>query len=193
MAEPGSLTEPERIKLENEYRACCEDWRLRDKYVLDKLSVAGILFMLLGVALGTIDSPVIKLCLLFIGGLFAFVLSISVAKDTYYRDGTEQLLRRLSAQLNINNSLQTLESLEGFDDGLNFQELQFPRKVSIQRDKYSVGFPNWLSWLSWLTKKLLNRGTFRWILAFYLVSFSIFIILFILILVNWICRLNLPI
>lgn len=189
MTEQENQREAEGARLESEYRECCQDWRWRDKYVLDKLGVAGILFMLLGVALGTIPpgSYIVKLCLLIIGGLFSLILSISVAKDTYYRDGTEKLLRRLSNQLSINSSLQTLESLEGFDDGLNFQELQFPRKISIQRDKSSLAVPKPLR--NWL----LNQRTFRWILGFYLVSFAVFVILFILILVNLICGLNLPI
>ena len=189
MSEQEKVNGVEKSKLESEYRELCEDWRWRDKYVLDKLSAAGILFMLLGVALGTIPPTawVIKLCLLLIGGLFCLILGISVAKDTYYRDGTEKLLRRLSAQLGINSSLQTLQSLEGFDDGLDFPGLQFPRKISILRDKSSIVLPEWLR--NWL----LDQKTFRWILAFYLGSLLIFVILFILIVVNQICGLNLPI
>lgn len=189
MTEQGSRRSAEEAKLEIEHSECCQDWRWRDKYVLDKLSAAGILFMLLGVALGTMppESHLIKLFLLLIGGLFCIILSISVAKDTYYRDGSAALLKRLSAQLGISSSLQTLNSLEGFDDGLNFQELQFPRKISIERDKSSLLIPKRLR--DWL----LNQGTFRWILAFYLISFAIFAALFIVILVNWICGLNLPI
>lgn len=187
MKNQENLGEAEKAKLRDEYRECCEDWRWRDKYVLDKLSAAGILFMLLGVALGSIDSHIIKLCLLAIGSLFSLILSISVAKDIYYRDGTEKLLRRLSAQLGIGTSLQTLKSLKDFDDGLDFQDLQFPRKISIQRDKSSLAIPK--RFRDWL----LNRGTFKWILAFYLGSLLIFAILFILILVNWKCGLNLPI
>lgn len=181
-----NLTKAERAKLELEYRELCEDWRWRDKYVLDKLGVAGILFGLLGVALGTIPSTawVIKLCLVLIGALFSFILSISIAKDTYYRDGTEKLLRRLSAQLGIRSSLRALVSLEDVED------LEFTRKIEIKRDKYSLRLPKWFKWLQ---NPLLNRKTFRWILAFYLTAFLIFISLFILILVNWIGGLNLPI
>lgn len=189
MAEQGNQSEAEEARLESEYRECCQDWRWRDKYVLDKLGAAGILFGLVGVALGTIPPTawVVKIGLLIIGAFFSFILSISVIKDTYYRDGTEKLLRRLSARLGINNSLQALKSLEGFDDGLNFQELQFPRKISIQRDKSSLMIPKRLR--DWL----LDRGTFRWILGFYLVSFSVFVALIILILVNRIWGLNLPV
>lgn len=188
MAKQENLSDSEKAKLRDEYRECCEDWRSRDKYVLDKLSAAGILFMLLGVALGTIprESYIIKLFLLAIGGLFSLILAISVAKDTYYRDGTEKLLRRLCAQLGISSSLQILKSLKDFDDGLDFQDFQFPRKISIQRDKSSLVIPKRLR--DWL----LDRGTFKWILAFYLGSLIIFVILFILTLVNWRCGLNLP-
>ena len=189
MSEQRKLNEVERSKLESEYRECCEDWRRRDKYVLDKLFAAGIVFMSLGVALGATppDRSLIRLVVLFVGNLFWLVLVISTVKDMYYRDGTEKLLRRLSAQLSINSSLQALESLKSFDDGLDFQGLRFPRKISIQRDKSSILLPkrvrNWL----------LDQATFRWILAFYLGSLSIFVILFMLILVNYIWGLNLPI
>jgi len=188
MSEQGKLNKVERSKLESEYKELCQDWRWRDKYVLDKLPSAGILFTILGVAVFYIPSTLwwVKLCLLSIGSLYSIVLSISVAKDTHYRDGTEKLLIRLSTRLGINSSLQTLKSLD-FDDGLNFEELQCPRKISIQRDKSSLRVPKRLR--NWL----LNRGAFRWILAFYLVSLSIFLTLFILILVNYTCGLNLPI
>ena len=158
MTEQGNLSEAEKARLRDEYRECCEDWRWRDKYVLDKLSAAGILFMLLGVALGTIprESYIIRLCLLAIGAAFSLILSISVAKDIYYRDGSEKLLRRLSAQLDIGSSLEILKSLKGFDDGLNFQGLQFPRKISIQREKSSLLLPERLR--DWL----LDRSTLRW-------------------------------
>lgn len=186
MTEEANQREAEEAKLEAEYRECCQDWRWRDKYVLDKLGAAGILFMLLGVALGTIppESYILKLGLLLIGALFSFILSISVAKDTYYRDSTEKLIRRLSARLGISSSLQTLESLE------DFEELQFTRKIRIKRDKYSLRLPKWLKWLE---NPLLSRGTFNWILGFYLVSLVIFVSLFVLILFTWLCGLNLPI
>lgn len=193
MSEQGKLNNKvERSNLESEYKELCQDWRWRDKYVLDKLAAAGILFGLLGVAIGIIPPTAwaVKLFLLSIGALFSIILSISVAKDTYYRDGTEKLVRRLSARLGINSSLQTLKSLDlksYFNDGLNFRELQFLRKISIQRNRSSLIIPSPLR--NWL----LNRATFRWILAFYLVSFSIFLTLFTLILVNHTCGLNLPI
>lgn len=179
------LDDTERAKLELEYRECIQDWRWRDKYVLDKLPAAGILFGLLGVALGMIPAGeyIIKLCLLIIGAFFAFILSISVVKDTYYRDGSEKLLRSLSARLGINSSLQTLESLEDFED------LQFTRKIKIQRDKYSLRLPNWLKWLE---NPLLNRGTFTWIFLFYFTALVIFLILIVLIVIDCIWELSLP-
>ena len=192
------LNEAERNKLESEYKELCHDWRLRDKYVLDKLPAAGILFGLLGVAVAYIPSTLwwIKLSLLSIGSLYAMVLSISVAKDTYYRDGTTALLKRLFLGLNIHSSFQTLKSIQAEsypEDGLDLQELQFPRKISIRQDKSTIKLWGPTVLKDWLRNWLLVRATFRWILAFYLVSFSIFVTLFILILVNHICKLNLPI
>ncbi len=183
-----NLTKSERAKLELEYRELCEDWRWRDKYVLDKLAAAGVLFGLLGFAISNIpeNNHLIKLCLLFIGGLFSIILSISVIKDTYYRDGTEKLLRRLSAQLGINSSLQSLKSLKGFKDGLNFKKLQFSRKISINPNKSSLKIP------PWLRNCLLKQPTFGWILVFYLGSLLIFIILIGLLVFDWIAGSPLP-
>ncbi len=186
--------ESEEAKLLTEYQQLCEDWRSRDRYVVDKLGAAGILFGLLGVALGTIPSSawLIKLILVLIGAFFSLLLSISIAKDTYYRDGTEKLLKRLSAKLSLNDSLQTLKALEGFNDGLDFSKLKFLRKIKIQPDKSSLVIRTWFR--KWLRKWLLKQQTFSWILAFYLISFFIFVILFILILVDsLIWWLNLPI
>jgi len=183
-------TETEEAKLLIEYEQLCEDWRSRDKYVLDKLGAAGILFGLLGVALGTVPSTAwfLKLSLVSIGAFFSLILSISIAKDTYYRDGTEKLLRYLSAQLGISGYLQNTKSLKDIED------LEFTRKIAIKLDKYSLRLPNWLKWLQ---NPLLQAKTFKWILAFYLVSFFIFVILFILIVVDawiyWRYGLKLPI
>lgn len=197
MKEPTTQDIVNERALENEYRELCNDWWQRDKAVLEKLSAASILFGLLGLAVASIppDRPLIKVVLLFAGALFSVVLCISVAKDTLYRDGTQALLTRLAAKLHITNSLKDLAFLTdadhpvGFDDGLDFQELQFPRKVKIWSYKpFSPRvFPGWL--VNWIQK----QSTFKWILAFYMVAVGIFVILLILVLVNWICCLNLPI
>ena len=196
MKERATQGEVEERRLENEYLELCKDWWQRDRYVIDKLSAAGILFGILALAVGNIppDRPLIKLFLLFAGALFSVILCISVAKDTLYRDGTEALLTRLAAKLRITNSLKDLEHLRdseppvGFDDGLDFQELRFPRKIKISSDHSSLRvFPGRLR--NWFQK----RATFKWILSFYIVSFGIFVILFVLVLLNWIYGLNLPI
>jgi len=192
------LDDTERAKLEIEYRECCQDWRWRDKYVLDKLSAAGILFMLLGVALGTIPEDdyldyLIKLFLLIIGGLFCFILTISVAKDIYYRDGTQKLVEKLAAQLGIVGSLRALGGWHNIllKSKFKSEKLQFPRKISIKPDKSSLVIRWWFP--KWLRNFLLNKPTFGLILAFYLAALLIFAILIILILVNWIWKLSLPI
>ncbi|MDP2729794.1 MAG: hypothetical protein Q8O55_04870 [Dehalococcoidales bacterium] len=195
-------TEEDKLLIEKllaEYEQLCEDWRSRDRYVLDKLGATGILFGLLGVAIGTIPSTawLTRLGLAVIGAFFSSILSISIAKDTYYRDGSEQLLKRLSARLGISHSLQTLESLDVFLPDYNGRPFsQFPRKISLQRDKSSLAIPKWLLG-NWLRDKLLNRNTFKWILTFYVVSSAIFVILSILILVDawiyWRYGLKLPV
>jgi len=186
-------TASENAKLASEYKECCEDWRLRDRYVLDKLSAAGILFALVGVASGTIPegSHLIRLFLLGIGGLFSLILTISITKDIYYRDGTERLMRRLCVRLGVASALQRLGELpvfDGLDTYINSpQDSQFPRKVGMDRDRSLPELPRPLR--NWL----LNRHTFRWILAFYLGSFFVFATLFVLVVINWVYGRDLPI
>ena len=191
MKEPETQEEVRERRLENEYSELCNDWWQRDKSVLDKLSAASILFGLLGWAVATVppDRLLIKVVLLVAGAIFSLVLCISVAKDTLYRDGTEALLKRLAAKLHITDSLKGLaDPSAGSDDGLDFGKLQFPRKVRIPPDESSLkAFPLWLG--KWFQK----QPTFKWILVFFMVAFLIFVILLILVLVNWGCGLNLPI
>ena len=192
MTEPATQDEVEERRLEIEYQELCNDWRLRDKYVLDKLGVTSILFGLLGLAVGNIppERPLIKLFLLFAGALFSFILCVSVSKDILFRDGTEALLKRLAFRLGITKSLRDLKVLQSpdFDDDIDFQKLQVGRRVRISAKKSTLKvFPGWLN--NWISK----QATFRWILGFYMISFGVFVILFILILVNWIFCLNLPI
>ncbi len=193
MSKQEKLNEIERSTLEGEYRELCHDWWQRDKNVLDKLPAAGILFGLLGVAVAYISPTLwlIKLALLSIGSLYSMVLSISIAKDIYLRDGTEKLLRRLSDRLGLNNLLQSLKS--DSDNGLNLQELQFPRKIRIQRDKSTLKLWGPTALQVRLKNWLLNQVTFRWILAFYLLSFSFFGTLIVLILIKQKFGCNLPI
>lgn len=189
--EPKELSDEERHLLELEYREVCQDWRQRDKYVLDKLSTSGLLFGLIGIAFGTIGEghEIIELCILLIGIFFSFMLAISVAKDTYYRDASEKLGGSLALRLGIPDYLQKIEPLVSklyVDKKGDKSTLNFPRKISIKRDESSI--------MVWgrLRDTLLDRTTFNWILAFYLGSCLIFINLLILLLMDWRCGLDLP-
>lgn len=170
----------DKEKLEIEYKELCQDWRSRDKHVLDKLSVTGILFALLG----------------FIGTFFSLILSISIFKDIYYREGTEKLLICLSKHLCIEKSLHNLnyqkclklESQQYFKN-----DLKFPRKIKIDLEKVfksskitkseepleSLVFPKRLKII------LSNRTTFNWIFYFYFASFFIFLFVTLKILYDW--------
>jgi len=184
MNESAIPAEVEEKRLKSEYKELCNDWWQRDRNVLDKLRGAGILFGLLGLAIGNIppERILIQIFLLIAGAIFSMILCISMSKDILYRDGTEALLIRLAARLGITESLKGLKSFKdgkhpnGFDDGLKFEELKFSRKVKILPEKSSL--PKWLS--SWIEK----RQTFRWLLFFYMISFGIFVLLLILISVN---------
>lgn len=178
-------------ELEIEYKELCEDWRCRDKYVLDKLGTAGILFALLGLAVGQIpdENPFLKLLLLFLGGLLSLVLAISVAKDTYYRDGTQEFVKSIARRLKITDSLGSLEDTPILEKQY---PLEMPRKISIDVDEY-VQLPRKSpKLLKGLHKWLLHRNTFAWILWFYVALMLFFLGLFIAILIEWKFEWNLP-
>ncbi len=185
--------ETEEAKLLIEYQQLCDDWRSRDRYVLDKLGAAGILFGLLGVALGTIPPGnwLIKCALVFLGAFFSFILSVSVAKDTYYRDGTERLLRHLSNQLGISTHLQNARS-QNVKYLQDIKDLEFLRKIETGLESYKKEKQLLPKWLMWLQNPLLKPATFKWILTFYVVSCFIFIIVLILIVFDYFLRWSLP-
>ena len=89
------MNSEEILKLE--YKELCKDWRMRDKYVLDKLNASGIGLALVGLSIASIPAHeyLFKLSLAFMGAFFSWVMSVSVFKDILYRDYTEKLLERL--------------------------------------------------------------------------------------------------
>jgi hypothetical protein len=163
---PLSIEDRELLIIE--YEQLCQDYRQHDKYVLDKLTAAGILFGLLGIAISQVQDFWIKLVLLFLGGLFGCICSISVAKDTYYRDGYAIIIAGLSEKLGIWNKLKNLNSEGYFADSLESdnadKELLLIRQIHVKPEKTSIILPDWLR------KLLINRKTFRWILSFYITA-----------------------
>ncbi|MDD5288403.1 MAG: hypothetical protein PHY28_04760 [Dehalococcoidales bacterium] len=165
---PPELNATERELLKMEYEQLCQDYRQHDKYVLDKLTAAGILFGLLGIAVSQIQDFWIKIVLLFLGGLFGCICSISVAKDTYYRDGYGKIITGLSKKLGIWDKMKNLNAEGYFADSLKPEradkELQLLRQIHIKPEKSSIVLPRRLR------NFLINRKTFRWILFFYLTA-----------------------
>jgi hypothetical protein len=179
----GTL-EKEQTRLEIEYQELGLDWRQRDKNVLDKLMGAGILFTILGVAAVTLPTTLawLKIVLLLVGALFSIILCISVAKDILYRDGSEKLLIFLADKLKISESLRNLRCSDPKSAGVALPELDlgFLRKIKIQPENSSLkSIPKWLK--VWLGK----QPTFTWVLYFYMVSFCVFVISAIVILVTY--------
>ncbi len=153
--------ETERLLIE--YKELCQDWRMRDKYVLDKLGIASILFALLGFAMATIpeEKYLIRLLLLSLGAFLSFILCISIFKDIYYRDSTETLLECLGEYLCIKGSLLKMGCQKEFED-----DLKFPRKVRLKTSP--TRFPRILE------KIFRNRHTFKWVFYFYFIVFVVF-------------------
>lgn len=155
-------------RLECEYIELCKDWRSRDKYVLDKLSATGILFVLLGLAMATVpqDDYLTRFILGFMGTFFSFILCLSIYKDIYYRDSTEKLIKCLSEWLGVGYSLHIIGCSSGYEN-----ELKFTRKVRKKEGH-------------WIGKIFRGPSTFWVLLFFYVVLFLIFLIFLILTLVT---------
>ena len=162
--------ETELLKIE--YRELCQDWRMRDKYVLDKLGVASILFALLGLAMAAIPDgkDVIRFLLASLGALYSFILCISIFKDIYYRDSTRKLIECLYEFLCIKNSLQNIHCEVVFEEGL-----RFPRKIKVKdlgETSYSR-FPKPIRNI--LGSIFKDRDTLKWVFGFYFIVFIVFL------------------
>ena len=178
-----------------EYQQLCEDWRQRDRYLIEKLIAAGILFGLLGVAFKDTPNWLVQLALMAIGGFFAFICMMSTINDLKYRDGTEQLIRAISDKLELHvlfnklgdlkNNIKPLENKTPVDPEKatikNPLIFQFLRKVAVDPKKSTIKNP------PWLINGLREQPTFRYIFWFYVFSMVCFIVFFITILVgHWV-------
>jgi hypothetical protein len=182
----GGLSEEERRLLENEYVRLCDDWRWRDKYVLDKLTGAGILFTLFSLAIGIVqpEYSFLKPFCFFSGSLFSTIFGISVAKDMLYRDGTESAIIKIAKTIGIDRSFRKLENLSPENDGIEFTRIQSTRKILTVFEK------SYLHNFGLLGKWLYTRSTFKWILSFFVFFSGSFFILFILSILNIVFKLH---
>ena len=175
-----NLDPKERELLKIEYKELCQDWRTRDKYVLDKLGIIGILFALLGLAIAGIseDQHLIRLSLALIGVFFTLVLSISVFKDIYYRDGTQKLLKCLSGYMGIKSVLEE----SGCQPEI-LSDLLFSRKIKVNLKDTSLES---LRMPGGFKENLRKQDTFKWIFCFYLACFIVFLIITTIIFYDWV-------
>jgi hypothetical protein len=187
---PPELNDNDRALLIMEYQQLCQDWRQRDKNLLDKLVAAGILFALLGVVVSQSQFAWVQLILLAFGGFFSFTCTVSTINDIKYRDGTEQLIRGIARRLNINEQFSQLGELKVFDkiQKPNYEKIQKPndepdfsflRKVPLDTQHLILPIPIWLK--NWLT----GRHTFNYVLWFYLISTLSFLVIFLIILFSY--------
>ena len=173
------LDPEERELLKIEYKELCQDWRMRDKYVHDKLGMVGVLFALLGLAIAGIsrDQHLIRLLLALMGVFFTLVVSISVFKDIYYRDGTQRLLECLSSYMGIEGLLKELECQTKIDS-----DLRFSRKIKVEVKNTSL---KTLRMPGGLKEILSKKDTFKWIFCFYLACLTVFLFLAIVVFHGW--------
>ena len=83
--------------LQEEYKQLCADWRMRDDYIQTKFIRSVFVYSLLGAAVGWLFEPgqdhwpfLIGVLALGIG--YTVIMLVSVAKDTYYRNGTAEAI-----------------------------------------------------------------------------------------------------
>jgi len=127
--------------IRTEYEQLCEAWRLRDRYVMEKINY---LFLLTGITAGSAwivsserysytDLIGIRALIFFIGSMMSFVLNVSIARDIYYRDGTEELIKKLLRQVRKAFPKDQIGKL--YDRALT--EEVFPQKIAMD-------IKNWL-------------------------------------------------
>ena len=155
--------------LKLEYQELNNDWRLRDGYVLNKLGTSVIFVILIGVSFGWLQGQKIaQICILTCGILFVLVNIISIYKDMYYRDATEELIRIITDKLGISNILKDMVN----NDTLNISGSNFTRKMTTNLNYSSL----LKSPLKYLFCKL---PTFIFIQLYYLCLLATIITLFI--------------
>ena len=131
------MNQEEMLNLE--FTELCKDWRMRDKHVLDKLKGSYIFFTLIGLAIATTsgENYFARLLLALMGFYLALVFTISVFKDIYYRDGTENLLIHLFNCLKMRSGSENVFHNLGYIIGSN---LEFPRKINVDLGDTSYHF-----------------------------------------------------
>ena len=167
-----------------EYRQCCKDWRLRDKYVEDKF-IQSVFFFTFVAALAAATAtaldhlrnlfsgllPLIAFVLFAVLFLFALVMLISLVKDTYYRDGSARMIERLLHQLEfeLGDSQPITDLLAELGENHLIVPYKpwrvgrsFTRKITATAEEVSslgIGKP--------LQQCLSGRPTFKWITFYY--------------------------
>jgi len=88
-----------------EYAQLCNDWRMRDGYMQNKLTGSVFVFSVLGWVATALFDPKIDVpapipVRIFLGAAaYALIVFLSVAKDAYYRRGTEAAMMAIAKQL----------------------------------------------------------------------------------------------
>jgi len=109
------LSKLEIDALLEEYRQCCEDWRLRDSYAQGKLlgtalifvpAVIGI-FQVLATPFNVISLLVVSALLIVTGFLFRISM-VSTIKDVAYRRGSEILAESIRCKLGTKDKIACL-------------------------------------------------------------------------------------
>ena len=78
---------------------------MRDEAVLNKLGQSPLFFALAGFALAQGGDNPVKIFLFSVGAVISFIFAISVAKDIYYRDNTEKVMKRIASHLGIDEAV----------------------------------------------------------------------------------------
>lgn len=152
-----------------EYEQLCEIWRQRDRYVMEKVSH---LFLLTSITIGSawlvprdsyspLEVTAIRALLFFWGAMMSFVLNVSITRDTYYRDGTEEVIVSLLRE--AKGDLRNSAVAEIYDAAL--QSESFPQKLRMNSD-------DWLGTAAGRPGRLGPRRIDKWIAALFIPHYT---------------------
>jgi len=98
-----------------EYRQCCEDWRLRDSYAQGKLLGTALIFVPAAIGIFqvlakpfNVTSLLVVSVLLIVTGFLFRISMVSTIKDVAYRRGSEILAESIRCKLGIKDNIGCL-------------------------------------------------------------------------------------
>ena len=121
--------------LENEYHRLCDNWRLRDQYVLQKFIPESLLLASAIVGMTQVKGNQVVMGFLFLFCfLFSVVLTVSLMKDQYYIWATREVIQKLANKLDIPKDLAAITLQNPNPKPDDIKRFNFPEAINIDED-----------------------------------------------------------